>query len=329
MENTRTSQREEKHPSKPAETIDKNVGGQAVIEGVMMRSKKAIATAVRLPDGTIELKKQPFISFIDRHRYLNLPILRGAINFFEMLFIGLDTLNWSADVQIRYEDASAGKDDSRWNRIKNTILLAGTLVFALALVLLVFFTLPIYIATLLGLAKGALLFNLVAGTIRLLLFLFYLFLVAKMPDIKRVFRYHGAEHMSIFAFESAETLDIETVRTKSRFHPRCGTSFILIVALFSILFFGLADSAFPLIFGHLQSFPQRLATHIMVLPVIAGISYELLKLSGKFHSNGFVRILIQPGLWLQKLTTGQPDDDMLEVALCALKAALETEEGQR
>ena len=307
-------------------SVDMNVGGQAVIEGVMMRSPGIIATAVRLPDGSIELNKKPFVSFINRHKYLDIPVIRGAINFFELLIIGLETLNWSADVQMRYEDEKEGKKPSKSKNFLNILMLAGSMILALTIVIVIFFTLPIYIATLFGLSKGALLFNLVAGSIRLLLFLIYILLISKMPDIKRVFRYHGAEHMSIFALESSETLDVETARNKSRFHPRCGTSFILIVALFSIFFFGIADSLFPLVFGHMQSFPERLSTHLLLLPVIAGISYELLKLSGKFRSNRIIRNLILPGLWLQRLTTGQPDDDMLEVALCALKAALDTEE---
>jgi len=310
------------------ESVDMNVGGQAVIEGVMMRSPKVIATAVRLPDGTIELNKKPFVSFVKRHKYLNSPVIRGAINFFEMLIIGLDTLNWSADVQMQFEDNKEEKPASRSKKFLNNLLMGGTIFFALAIVILVFFTLPIYIATLLGLSKGALLFNLVAGTVRLLLFLLYVFLISKMPDIKRVFCYHGAEHMSIFALEASDTLNIESVRNKSRFHPRCGTSFIFIVAIFSIIFFGLTDSVFPFVFGHMQSFPERLATHLLILPAIAGLSYEILKFSGKFRSNSLVKTLILPGLWLQKLTTGYPDDVMLEVAICALKAALDTEEAQ-
>jgi len=314
--------------SKIEESVDMNVGGQAVIEGVMMRSPKAIATAVRLPDGNIELKKKAFVSFVKRHKYLNIPVIRGAINFFEMLVIGLDSLNWSADVQMQFEDNKKEGSVSRSKKFLNNLLLGGTIFFALVIVILIFFTLPIYIATLLGLSKGAMLFNLVVGAIRLLLFLIYLFLISKMPDIKRVFRYHGAEHMSIFALESSDTLNIESVRNKSRFHPRCGTSFIFIVVLFSIIFYGLADSAFPFVFGHIQSLPQRLATHLSILPIIAGLSYEILKFSDRFRSNTLVKILILPGLWIQNLTTGHPDDDMLEVALCALKAVLETEEAQ-
>ena len=316
----------EKNASAFKETVDMNVGGQAVIEGVMMRSPKAIATAVRLPDGTIELKKKPFVSFVTRYKYFNIPVLRGAINFIEMLFIGLDTLNWSADVQMRFEDNKEGKIDSRGKRIRDTLLMGVTFFLAFVFAILIFFMLPIYVATLLGLTKGALLFNLIAGIIRLILFLSYILLISKMPDVKRIFRYHGAEHMSIFALEASDTLSIESARNKSRFHPRCGTSFILIVVLFSIFFLGLADSLFPLIFGHMQSLLERFATHLSLLPVVAGLSYEILKLSGKFRSNRLVKMLILPGLWLQKLTTGHPDDDMLEVAICALNAALDTEE---
>ncbi|MFC1692293.1 DUF1385 domain-containing protein [Candidatus Latescibacterota bacterium] len=308
------------------DSVDMNVGGQAVIEGVMMRSQRTIATAVRLPDGTIELKKRPFVSFVKRHRYLDIPIVRGAINFFEMLIIGIDTLNWSADIQMQYEDRKNGKEDSKRKSFWNSLMIAGSVLFAFALALGIFFAFPIYVTTLLGLQKGALLFNLVAGIIRLMLFLLYIYIISKLPDIKRIFRYHGAEHMSIYALESSVLLNIESTRGKSRFHPRCGTSFILIVALFSIVLFGIADSLFPLAFGHIQSFPERLATHLMLLPLVAGLSYELLKLTGKFRSNRLVKLLIAPGLWLQTITTAEPDDDMLEVALCALKAALDREE---
>ncbi|MFC1551086.1 DUF1385 domain-containing protein [Candidatus Latescibacterota bacterium] len=307
-------------------SVDMNVGGQAVIEGVMMRSPKFIATAVRLPDGTIELNKKPFESFITRHKFLNIPVIRGGINFVEMLFIGLETLNWSADIQMKYEDKKEGVEDSKAKRFRDAVIMGATFVFAFSIAMLLFFMLPIYLATLLGLAKGALLFNLVAGAIRLVIFLAYIMLISKMEDVKRIFRYHGAEHMSIFAHEASEELNVESARTKSRFHPRCGTSFLLIVVLFSILFLGSADALFPLVFGHMQSLPERFATHLALLPLVAGISYELLKLSGRFRSNKLVKMLIVPGLWLQKLTTGHPDDDMLEVALCALNAALDAEE---
>ncbi len=306
-------------------SVDMNVGGQAVIEGVMMRSPEAIATAVRLPDGSIKIDKRPFVSFVKRHKFLDIPVLRGALSFFEMLYIGMQTLNWSADIQMQFEDEKDGKaagEKSTWN----TVMLIGSMVFAFAVAMGVFFALPIWIATLLGLSKGALLFNAVAGAVRLSLFLIYVFLISFMPDIKRVFRYHGAEHMSIFALEASDPLEVESARTKSRLHPRCGTSFILIVALFSMVMFGVADSLFPILIGHLQSFPERLVTHLLLLPFVAGTSYELLKLSGKFRSRRLTQILIAPGLWLQKITTADPDDEMLEVALVALKAALNHEE---
>ncbi len=306
-----------------AQSVDMNVGGQAVIEGVMMRSPHIIATAVRLPDGTIEMKMQPFVSFTKRHSIFNIPILRGAINFAEMLFVGLNTLNWSADIQIQYEDKKNGKEPTKRNRLINNLMLGSSVVIAIVIAIGIFFSLPIWIATLMGLSKGAFFFNLVAGAIRVLLFLAYLFGISQMEDIRRIFRYHGAEHMSIFALEASAPLTVESVRNHGRLHPRCGTSFILIVALFSIFFFGIADSLFPLVFGHMQSFLERLATHLSLMPVVAGLSYELLKLSGRFRSNGLVQALIKPGLWLQRITTGDPDDDMLEVAICSLKAALE------
>ena len=303
--------------------VNMNVGGQAVIEGVMMRSPQVIATAVRLPDGSIQVKRQEYIPLIKRFRMLNIPIVRGAINFFEMLIIGFDTLNWSADIQMEYEDRKEGKTVSKRTRLKNILVLGGTMVVAFALALMIFFALPIYIATLLGLTRGAMLFNVVAGTIRIILFLTYVYVVARIPDMRRIFRYHGAEHKSIFAFETTGELTIDTARGKSRFHPRCGTSFLLIVALFSIFLYGISDSLFPVIMGHMQSFGERLLTHLMLLPLVGGISYEVLKLSGRFRTHPVVRFLIAPGMWLQTLTTGEPDDDMLEVALCALKSALD------
>ena len=244
-----------------------------------------------------------------------------------MLVIGFETLNWSADIQMKYENEKDGKKPGAFTKVTDTFLLAGSMVLAVALAVGLFFTLPIYIATLLRLTRGALLFNCVAGIVRLVLFLLYLYIVSRMPDIKRVFRYHGAEHKSIMTLEAAGELDLDTVRGKSRFHPRCGTSFILIVAIISIVFFGIADSLFPIVFGHMQSLVERLITHLSLLPLVAGGSYELLKLSGKFRSKSIVKLLISPGLWLQKLTTAEPDDAMLEVALCALKAVLGREEG--
>ncbi len=307
------------------DTVDMAIGGQAVIEGVMMRSPDTIATAVRLPDGTIEVRKKPYRGFVKIHRWLDIPVLRGAINFFEMLVVGMETLNWSADVQMKYEDREQGKE-SKSRTFMNSLMLGGSIVMALVISLGLFFALPIWVATLLGLSKGALLFNLVAGAIRLSLFLLYVALISLMPDVKRLFRYHGAEHMSIYTLEASAPLSIDEARGRSRLHPRCGTSFILIVALFSMILFGVADSLFPLIFGHMQTFPERLATHLVLLPLVAGASYELLKISGRYRSNPLIRAMTVPGLWLQRITTADPDDDMIEVALCALKVSLGREE---
>jgi uncharacterized protein YqhQ len=227
---------------------------------------------------------------------------------------------------MQFEEEKNGTPKNRGGSLFHGILLWGSMAIALVIGLAVFFALPILIGTLLGLEKGALLFNAVAGIIRLGLFVLYLSLITRMPDIRRVFRYHGAEHKSIFALEASHELNIESARRESRYHPRCGTSFILIVAIASIVLFGIADSLFPVVFGHLQSVPERLATHLLLLPFVAGVSYELLKLSGRFRANHLVKLVIAPGLWLQAMTTAEPDDDMLEVALCALRAALAREE---
>ena len=197
-----------------------------------------------------------------RHKILNIPIVRGALSFFEMMVIGIETLNWSADIQMRYEEGREAGEIKSTTGFWNGVMLWGSVVFALAIGLGVFFALPILVATLLGLSKGALLFNAVAGIVRLILFVLYIWLITKMPDIRRVFQYHGAEHMSIFALEASSELDVESARRESRFHPRCGTSFILIVAIASVILFGIADSLFPAVFGHLQTFPERLATQI-------------------------------------------------------------------
>ena len=233
------------------------------------------------------------------------------------------------DVQLQYEDRQNGavRDDSGKN-VWNTIALWGSMAFAFVLALGLFFALPIWVATALGFAKGAMVFNLVAGVVRLVLFLAYVALISLFPDIKRVFRYHGAEHMSIFALEADAPLKVDAVRGRSRRHPRCGTSFIMIVVLIGILLFAVADSLFPMVFGHMQNYLERLATHLLLLPLVAGGSYELLKLSGKFRNNRVVRFLTAPGLWIQHITTAEPDDDMLEVALCALRAAISGEEAE-
>lgn len=309
---------------------DLNVGGQAVIEGVMMRSKDRVATAVRLPDGEIKVKSDPYQAFTARHNWLNVPIVRGAVTFVEMMIVGIKTLNFSAEVAVeeaeKAEAQEKGKEYHGGNKRANSAYLVATAVFAMALGIFVFFFLPLFLSDQFGISREAVSFNLMAGAIRLALFLVYVWSISLFKDFRRIFEYHGAEHKSIFAYEMGEDLLPERAREHTRFHPRCGTSFILIVALSAIFIYSVSDSIFTVIAGHPPELLTRFAVHFSLLPLVAGGSYELLKLSGKTRDNSFTRILIQPGLWLQRITTKEPSLDQLEVAIAALKAALGVEE---
>ena len=305
---------------------DQSVGGQAVIEGVMMRSPRRIATAVRKPDKAILTKNDPYIALSKRHKLLNIPVLRGALSFFEMLVIGLKALNFSADIAL--EESQRTEKGADWQRssgerIKDGLILVGTLILALGLALCGFFALPLFLTEVIGLSKSALSFNVIAGIIRASLFLAYLWGISRWKEIKRILEYHGAEHKSIFAFESGEELTVEAVRKHSTHHPRCGTSFLLIVVILAIVLFAVADTVVEMQIGHKPTLVQRFTTHFSLLPLLGGISYELLKLSGKKQDNRYVRWLTAPGLWLQRITTQEPDDTQLEVAIVALKSALE------
>ncbi|MBN2543515.1 DUF1385 domain-containing protein [bacterium] len=320
------------------------VGGQAVLEGVMMRSPHRIATAVRKPGGDIVVKKQDYIPLAKRHKILNFPIFRGTINLFEMLIIGIKALNWSAEVAIdeiaSNENTQEETQDEESNEprvIEDTSREEGkkksggtgfsifiALVIGLGMGMLLFFFIPITLTSLMGLSKGAFTFNIVAGALRMIIFLIYLFVISRLKDIRRVFEYHGAEHKSVFAFENGEELTVENTRAYSTHHPRCGTTFILIVALIAILVFAATDTLFAKIFGHAPNILQRFGWHLLFLPIVAGISYEWLKIGGKgFEKDSKVlKVLSAPGLWLQNITTIEPSSDQIEVALVALKEAI-------
>jgi len=305
---------------------DISVGGQAVIEGVMIRAPKSIATAVRKPDREILIKRDPYIGLSKRYKVLNTPILRGAVTFFEMVFIGIRALNFSADVAlVEQERAEKGMD---WNRPQGKkfihgLMLVGIIVLAFALAIGIFFALPLFLTEVMELSKNALSFNIAAGIIRVSFFLAYLYAISQWKEIRRIFEYHGAEHKSINAFESGEELSVENLRKYSTHHPRCGTSFLLIVVMLAIILFVVADTIVEMMLGHRPTFFQRFITHFSFLPLLGGISYELLKLSGKKRNNRYVRWLMKPGLWLQRITTKEPNDAQLEVAVAALKSALE------
>lgn len=305
---------------------DISVGGQAVIEGVMIRAPKSIATAVRKPNTEITIKSHPYISLSKRYKVLNTPILRGAVTFFEMVFIGIRALNFSADVAlVELEKAEKGVDWKRpaGKKVIDGLMLVGIIGLAFALAIGIFFALPLLLTEILGLSKNALSFNIAAGIIRVGFFLAYLGGISQWKEIKRIFEYHGAEHKGVSCFESGEELSVENLRKYSTHHPRCGTSFLLIVVILAILLFAVADTIVEMLIGHRPTVIQRFVTHFSFLPLLGGISYELLKLSDKKRSNRLLRWLTAPGLWLQRITTKEPDDAQLEVAIVALKSALE------
>lgn len=296
-----------------------NVGGQAVIEGVMMRAPRSVAIAVRRPNGEIVVKRELVIPLSEKYPAVKLPVVRGAVALFQSLIIGIKALNFSANEAMTEEEKEGGESSeelSSW-------AMAGTMAVAFGFGIGLFFVLPLYatkwLTQLSLISDNNIIFNLVDGVIRVAVFLIYIWSISRMSDIKRVFQYHGAEHKSIFAYEAGDELTVENVRRFSRLHPRCGTSFLLIVMLVSIAVFSMIPKLWP--------FYLKAGSRIVLLPLIAGISYEFLKWSAKHEANPLVKLIITPGLALQRLTTGEPDDAQLEVAIRSLNEALEVNAG--
>ncbi|MFA4838278.1 MAG: DUF1385 domain-containing protein [Candidatus Neomarinimicrobiota bacterium] len=293
------------------------VGGQAVIEGVMMRVPGSYATAVRKPDGQIEIERRDFVSVTDRIPLLKKPFLRGLIALFESLKIGMGTLQFSADIAIAAEDQANGKESKPVSKLGNALMY----VFAFGLAFLLFGVAPLFLTTkLLAIERKAFAFNIVAGCWRIVFFLVYLWLISLMKDVKRLFQYHGAEHKVVFAFENGRELTVENTRDFRTFHPRCGTSFIFIILLVSILMYAVIDTAIIFAIGRI-SLGIRIVFHLILLPLVSGVGYEFLKLTAKHQDQKWGQWLSAPGLWLQRITTQPPTDDQIEVAIEALKAA--------
>ena len=304
-----------------------SVGGQAVIEGVMMRGPDVIATAIRRKDGTIELFREHFVTKAKKGTFLGLPIIRGFVSLIEMLIIGMKTITLSAnraELDIKENDPNPAKASPEKSKTVQQLENLFSYVIAFALAFLLFGWLPYWLADLVGFSRQNFFFNLFAGVMRAVFFVVYIWLISKMKDIHRIFQYHGAEHKNVNAYEKGIPLEIPQIQTNSTIHPRCGTSFIFFVLLLSIIIFSIADtlvSAF-IIHGKIP-LATRLAYHIVILlPLIGGVSYEILKFSGKNINHPLVKILTVPGMALQKITTQPPDDSMIEVGLVAMKAAL-------
>ena len=284
------------------------IGGQAVLEGVMMRSPTYYATAVRTPGGTIVIQKTRYESLTHRFRFLNIPIVRGSINLVEMMWIGIQSLTYSAS-----QAAEENSDPKPKATLGSNLAILGSVVLALTMGFALFFYLPLFLTELTN-VQGSLAFNLVDGVFRLAIFLGYLLLIARWKEMKRIFQYHGAEHKTIYVFENGQDLTVANARPYTTLHPRCGTSFLLVVMLVSIFVFALL--------GKPETWGDRLERFAMI-PVIGGISYEFIRLSAKEKFARFLKPAVWPGLTLQKVTTAEPSDDMLEVAIAALEACLD------
>ncbi len=272
------------------------VGGQAVIEGVMMRNKEKFAIAVRLPNGKIKIKKEKSSNF---PKIFNVLFVRGVVGLGYTLYDGVRALIWSSNQNLGEEEELSKKE------------IIGTISMSFLFAVLFFVLLPFFTAR--WIHADGLLFDALDGAFRVILFLGYLAIISFMKDVKTLFQYHGAEHKSIYCYESGKKLTLENVKKFSRFHPRCGTSFLFIVLLMSILIFSLLDGSWMI----------KLFGRILLLPVIGGLSYELIKLSAKFQKNVVVRALVAPGLWLQRITTQEPSDEQLEVGIASLKSVVD------
>jgi uncharacterized protein YqhQ len=318
------------NPKKPMQ-----IGGQAVIEGVMMRAPGSVATAVRRADGRIVVKQEQFVSLIEKYQFLNVPVIRGAVGLIDMMYLGIRTLNYSAEVALLDAEAQEAAKNGNGQQMKkekkpqSTLALVATLVFALALGITIFFITPLVVTSqIFSLDQKAFEFNLVAGLIRISILLGYLALISLMKDIKRLFQYHGAEHKTVFAFELSDDLIPAVVQKHTRFHPRCGTSFLLIVMFVAIISFSVLDAFLLQLLGELTLL-VRLLTHLPFIPIVGGIAYEFIKFSARHATTWWGKILIAPGLWLQRITTKEPDESQLEVAITALRCALGLDDARK
>ena len=273
-----------------------DVGGQAVIEGVMMRNKARYAVAVRLPDGKVKVMKEKSSKF---PKFFNIFFVRGVVGLGYTLYDGIRALIWSSNENLGKEEKLSKKE------------VIGTIAASFLFAIFIFVAIPFFSAQ--WIHSEGIWFDVLDGIFRVALFLGYLTLISFMKDVHTLFQYHGAEHKTIYCYESKKKLTLENVRQFSRFHPRCGTSFLFIVLLLSIFVFSLLSG--PLWFKFLG--------RIALLPVIAGVGYEIIKLSGKHANNPAVKVLIAPGLWLQRITTKEPSDEQLEVGIASLKAVVE------
>lgn len=299
------------------------IGGQAVMEGVMMKNQEKYAVAVRKPDGEITLKISEYKGIIKNKKIRNMPILRGVFSFIESLYLGVSTLTFSAsffeEEEPEHEKKQTKKREKKalteeQQKRQDSLMMGGTVAFSIVLAVAIFMILPYYISVFFQkFTDSYMLIAVLEGIIRLAIFIGYVAAISLMPDIKRVYMYHGAEHKCINCIEHGMDLTVENVRKSSRLHKRCGTSFLLIVMIISIFFF---------MFIHVDSRVLRLVLRLVLIPVIAGVSYEFIRLAGR-SDNAVVNLLSKPGLLLQHITTKEPEDDMIEVGMASVGAVFD------
>ncbi len=304
-----------------------SVGGQALIEGVMMLGPKGMATAVRNAEGEIITEYHSVKHIRDKIKFLGLPIVRGVVNFFESMIMGYKMLMYSAEVSGMedYDEENLSKfekwlTDKFGDKLMNFIMMLGS-VLGIALAFLLFIYFPVLFFNKLNQWTGGAITNfqgLIEGALKIIIFVAYIAIVSQMKDIKRTFMYHGAEHKSIACYEAGEELTVENVKKCCRFHPRCGTSFIFVILIFSIIVYTIVAKIFPQIAAIRILW---ILLRILFLPLIMGVGYEFIRYAGR-HDNLFVKIVSAPGLWMQRLTTKEPTDDIIEVGITAIKAVI-------
>lgn len=286
------------------------IGGQAVLEGVMMRNKSQMAVAVRKPDGEIEVGVDEYHGIGEKTVWSRLPFVRGVLSFIDSLVTGMKAMNFSSSF---YEDDSNTKSPEKKER-EEAVMTGITIAISLVLAIGIFVVLPVFLMKLLdGLIRSDALMAILEGVLRLAIFLVYMLAISAMKDIRRLYGYHGAEHKCINCIESGRPLTVENVMRSSRFHKRCGSSFIVLILVISVILF---------FFIRVDSYGMRILVRIALIPVIAGISFEFLRYAGR-HSNAFVNVISAPGVWLQHITTKEPDEGMAEVAIAAVEAVFD------
>lgn len=295
------------------------IGGQAVLEGVMMKNKDRYAVAVRKSDGQIEVMAEDYEGIRGAKKVYGIPFLRGVFNFVDSLVLGMKTLTWSAGF---FEEEESGKEESEADRkfdkavgdSGEKLVMGATVLFSIVMAVAIFIALPYFLSLLLSsYVRNASLLAIFEGILRILIFVGYVAAISAMKDIRRVYMYHGAEHKCINCIERGRELTVKNVRKSSRLHKRCGTSFLLFVMVVSVILF---------MFIRVDNPALRLVLRLALVPVIAGVSYEIIRLAGR-TDNALIRIISAPGMWLQRLTTREPDDSMIEVAIASVEAVFD------